>query len=151
MAPEQAKGRAVDKRADIWAFGCVVYEMLAGRRAFEGEDISDTLAFVLTKEPAWTALPSNAPAALTRLLRRCLEKDPKRRSRRVVSQTRATARPAAAADRHHNSRRSSAPSQHRQRVQAVTGRSPFLVSEPVAGTGEPPITVIVNWPRLLQK
>ena len=58
MSPEQAKGRPVDKRADIWAFGCVLYEMLTGKRPFDGEDVSDTLAFVLTKDPDWTALPT---------------------------------------------------------------------------------------------
>src|SRR5438094_618862 len=57
MSPEQAKGRPADKRSDIWAFGCVLFEMLTGKRAFEGEDVSDTLAFVLTKSPAWDALP----------------------------------------------------------------------------------------------
>ena len=57
MAPEQAKGRAVDKRADIWAFGVVLYEMLTGRRAFDGEDIAETLGAVMHKEPEWTALP----------------------------------------------------------------------------------------------
>jgi serine/threonine protein kinase/Tol biopolymer transport system component len=79
MAPEQAQGKAVDKRADIWAFGCVVFEMRAGRRAFAGDDVADTLAAVLTKEPEWTALPPNTPAAIRRLLRRCLEKDRRRR------------------------------------------------------------------------
>ena len=79
MAPEQAKGKPVDKRADIWAFGCVLYEMLTGRRAFSGEDVSDTMALVLTKEPEWSALPPNVPAPLARLVRRCLQKDPKRR------------------------------------------------------------------------
>ena len=58
MAPEQAKGKAVDKRADIWAFGVVLYEMLTGRRAFDGEDISETLAAVLTRDVDWTALPA---------------------------------------------------------------------------------------------
>jgi serine/threonine-protein kinase len=79
MSPEQARGRPVDKRADIWAFGAVLYEMLTGRRAFDADDTSDTLAFVLTKEPDWTALPSATPALIHRLVRRCLEKDPKRR------------------------------------------------------------------------
>jgi len=79
MSPEQAKGRAADKRSDLWAFGCVLYEMLTGKRAFEGEDISDTLAFVLTKQPAWDALPTTTPTAVRTLLRRCLEKDRKRR------------------------------------------------------------------------
>jgi serine/threonine protein kinase len=83
MVPEQAKGRAVDKRADIWAFGCVLFELLTGRRAFEGEDISDTLAFVLTKEPPWDALPPATPAVVRRLLHRCLDKDPKRRLRDI--------------------------------------------------------------------
>ena len=79
MSPEQARGAAVDKRADLWAFGVVFFEMLTGRRLFEGGTISDTLAAVLMKEPNWTALPPNTPAPLRRLLRRCLEKDRKRR------------------------------------------------------------------------
>ena len=79
MSPEQAKGRAVDKRSDIGAFGCVLYEMLTGRRAFEGEDVSDTLAAVLRGEPDWTALPANASPALVTLLHGCLEKDLRRR------------------------------------------------------------------------
>src|SRR5215475_11198359 len=79
MSPEQAKGRLADKRSDIWAFGCVLYEMLTGKRAFEGEDVSDTLAAVLRGEPDWTALPSNTPMAVRTLLRRCLQKDPQKR------------------------------------------------------------------------
>jgi eukaryotic-like serine/threonine-protein kinase len=79
MAPEQARGRAVDKRADIWAFGCVFYEMLTGRRAFPGEDVSDTLARVLMKDPDWSALPAGTPPAIRRLLRRCLEKERRKR------------------------------------------------------------------------
>ena len=79
MAPEQAKGKPADKRGDIWAFGCVLYEMLAGKRAFEGEDVADTLAFVLTKEPNWGALPANTPRSIGTLLRRCLEKDRRKR------------------------------------------------------------------------
>ena len=75
MAPEQARGKTVDKRADIWAFGAVLYEMVTGKRAFEGETISDVLAAVLTKEPRFDF----APARLHRLLRLCLEKDPKKR------------------------------------------------------------------------
>jgi serine/threonine-protein kinase len=81
MAPEQAKGRAVDKRADIWAFGVVLYEMLTGRRAFEGEDVSETLAAVLTREPDFSAVPASAPGPLVAVMRRCLERDPKRRLR----------------------------------------------------------------------
>ena len=83
MAPEQAKGKAVDKRADIWAFGVVLYEMLAGKRAFEGEDISDTLAAVLTRAPDFAALPATTPPAVVSLLRHCLERDPKRRLRDI--------------------------------------------------------------------
>ncbi len=79
MAPEQARGATVDKRADLWAFGVVVYEMLTGTRLFKGVTISDTLAHVLTREPDWTTLPPNTPAPIRRLLRRCLEKDRKRR------------------------------------------------------------------------
>ena len=79
MAPEQARGKVVDRRADIWAFGVVLYEMLTGRRAFEGEDISITLASVLKEDLHWDALPGDLPASLQRLLRRCLEKDPRRR------------------------------------------------------------------------
>ena len=75
MSAEQARGKAVDKRSDIWAFGCVLYEMLTGRRAFEGEDISDTLANVLKIDPNWQALPAEVPAAIRALLRRCLDKD----------------------------------------------------------------------------
>ena len=84
MAPEQAKGRVVDRRADVWAFGVVLFEMLAGRRAFEGDDVSEVLAGVLKLEPEWIALPADLPPAVRRLLKRCLEKDPKRRLRDVA-------------------------------------------------------------------
>jgi Tol biopolymer transport system component len=83
MAPEQARGRTVDKRADIWAFGVVVFEMLTGRRAFGGDDISLTLASVLTKEPEWSALPATTPLGLRRLMGRCLKKDPRTRMRDI--------------------------------------------------------------------
>ena len=79
MSPEQAKGRVVDKRSDVWAFGAVFYERLTARRAFEGDDVSDTFARILMKEPDWTALPAGTPAPLRKLLRRCLAKDRKRR------------------------------------------------------------------------
>jgi eukaryotic-like serine/threonine-protein kinase len=79
MSPEQAKGRPADKRSDIWAFGCVLFEMLMGKRAFEGEDVSDTLANVLKIDPDWSALPSEIPPAIRALLQSCLTKDRRRR------------------------------------------------------------------------
>ena len=83
MSPEQARGRPVDKRADIWAFGCVVYELLTGRQAFPGSEVADTLVAVLSREPDWTALPTEAADKLAPLLRRCLVKDPRKRLRDV--------------------------------------------------------------------
>ena len=79
MSPEQARGHVVDKRADIWAFGCVLFEMLTGQQAFSGSNLTDTLAAVVTRDPAWNALPASTPSAIRRLLRRCLEKDPDKR------------------------------------------------------------------------
>jgi Tol biopolymer transport system component len=79
MSPEQARGLAVDARTDVWAFGCVLYEMIVGRPAFRGATTSDTIAKVLERDPDWQALPASAPASIRRLLTRCLEKDPKRR------------------------------------------------------------------------
>jgi Tol biopolymer transport system component len=83
MAPEQARGKVVDRRADIWAFGCVLYEMLTGQRAFKGEEISDILAAVLRQEIEWTALPPDTPPRLRELIGRCLERDPKQRLRDI--------------------------------------------------------------------
>jgi serine/threonine-protein kinase len=83
MAPEQAKGKVVDKRADIWAFGVVLFEMLAGQRAFKGEDVSDVLAAVLRQDIDWSALPKDTPKNLRHLLERCLERDPKKRLRDI--------------------------------------------------------------------
>ena len=84
MSPEQARGRLVDKRTDVWAFGCVLFEMLAGRRAFLGETLSDTLAAILEREPDWSALRGNTSAPVTTLLRRLLEKDARRRLRDIA-------------------------------------------------------------------
>ena len=79
MSPEQARGKPVDQRADIWALGVLLYEMLAGRKLFEGETVTDVLAAVVRQEIDWTALPARTPAALRRLLRQCLERNPKSR------------------------------------------------------------------------
>jgi Tol biopolymer transport system component len=83
MSPEQARGKAVDTRTDIWAFGCVLYEMLTARPAFRGETVPDTIAATLEREPDWSGLPAQTPVSIRRLLQRCLEKDPKRRLRDI--------------------------------------------------------------------
>ena len=79
MAPEQAKGKVVDKRADVWAFGAVLFEMLSGVKPFVGDDVSDTLALVLKFEPEWDALLPDTPPRIRQLIQTCLQKDPKRR------------------------------------------------------------------------
>jgi hypothetical protein len=83
MSPEQARGKPVDKRSDIWAFGCVVYEMLTVKRAFTGDDVTAVLARIVERYPDWSALPASVPARVRELLRLCLEKDPKRRRQAV--------------------------------------------------------------------
>ena len=83
MSPEQAKGQEADRRTDIWAFGCVLYEMLAGKRAFAGATFSETVASVLDREPDWQALPGETPAGAVRLLRRCLQKEKEKRLRDI--------------------------------------------------------------------
>jgi Tol biopolymer transport system component len=109
MSPEQARGKAVDKRADVWAFGCILYEMLTGRRPFRGETVSDTIAATLDQSPDWSLLPAATPPSLRRLLSRCLEKDPAHRLRDVgdaifdldesLRESRAAAAPVPAASR----------------------------------------------------
>jgi serine/threonine protein kinase len=84
MSPEQARGHEVDKRTDIWAFGCVLYEMLTGRPAFAAGTSADTLAAILERDPDWTRLPTALSARARRVLRRCLEKDPSRRARDIA-------------------------------------------------------------------
>ena len=79
MSPEQARGKAVDRRSDIWALGAVMFEMLTGTRAFPGDDVADTIVSVMSKEPDWNELPPTVSTGIRRLLRQCLEKDPKRR------------------------------------------------------------------------
>jgi serine/threonine-protein kinase len=83
MSPEQARGRVVDKRADVWAYGCILYEMLVGRRPFDGDDVSETMARVIEREPDWSALSNRAPASVVRVVRRCLQKDPANRLRDI--------------------------------------------------------------------
>jgi len=83
MSPEQAKGKAVDKRADIWAFGCVLFEMLTGKRAFKGDDVTDIITSVMRDTPDWSALPAQTPIAIRTLLKRCLERDARRRLRDI--------------------------------------------------------------------
>ena len=83
MSPEQARGRAVDKRTDIWAFGCLMFEMLTGARPFGGEDVAETIGAVIHKEPAWHGLPATTPPSMRTALQRCLEKDVKQRVRDI--------------------------------------------------------------------
>ena len=83
MSPEQARGKALDERTDIWSFGCVLYETLTARPPFSGETVSDMLAAILGKEPDWDRLPKETPARVRLLLRRCLRKDPTRRLRSI--------------------------------------------------------------------
>jgi serine/threonine protein kinase len=83
MSPEQARGKVVDKRADVWAFGCCLYGALTGKQAFLGETVSDTIAAILKNEPDWGRLPPGTPAPLRKLLQRCLRKDPDRRLRDI--------------------------------------------------------------------
>ncbi len=83
MSPEQARGKPVDARTDVWAFGCVLYEMLAGKKAYSGDTPTDTIVAIIERTPDWEALPENVPAPIVRLLRRCLRKNPKRRLRSI--------------------------------------------------------------------
>jgi serine/threonine-protein kinase len=87
MSPEQARGKPVDKRSDVWSFGCVLYEMLTGTRAFEGDSVTDTLARVLQREPDFSVLPPDTPPLIRRLLMRCLEKDRNRRLPQIAAAT----------------------------------------------------------------
>ena len=83
MAPEQARGRAIDRRVDVWAFGCILFEMLSGTRPFDGETVTDVLSAIVSRDPDWTALPEQTSVEIRKLLHRCLEKDPRRRLRDI--------------------------------------------------------------------
>ena len=115
MSPQQARGQLLDKRADIWAFGCVLYEMLSGRRAFDGDTSSDAIAAVIEREPDWTSLPSTTPQSIRTLIDRCLEKDLKLRLRDIgdarLEIDRAAAKPStrASAERSADRRQSAMP------------------------------------------
>src|ERR1035438_1073408 len=83
MSPEQARGKPVDRRADIWAFGCVMYELLTGKRAFTGDTITDLTVAIMTREPDWSLLPAATPPRVRELLQRCMQKDPQRRLKNI--------------------------------------------------------------------
>jgi serine/threonine protein kinase len=137
MSPEQAKGKAVDRRADIWAFGCVLFEMLAGKAAFEGETITDTLAAVVRAEPEWTRLPKETPRRIRELLQRCLTKDSKQRLQ-AIGEARIALENAFADDR------VSASATNSSRVRFFAGAAIFLsVATIVIG--------IAHWSRTPEK
>jgi len=99
MPPEQARGKAVDRRADIWAFGCVLYEILTGQRAFAGDDVTDVIVAVMRKEPDWRLLPPTTPGRIVELVKQCLKKDPRERWRDIGdARLEIAAAPAAPAD-----------------------------------------------------
>ena len=98
MSPEQARGKAVDKRTDIWAFGALLFEMLTGRRAFDGETVSDTLASVLRSDPDWSLVPATVPPHVRALVARCLERDVSRRLRDIGEARLALTSPASPRD-----------------------------------------------------
>ncbi|HEY2435065.1 MAG TPA: protein kinase [Vicinamibacterales bacterium] len=137
MSPEQARGKAVDKRADIWAFGCVLYEMLSGRRAFGGESVSDTLSAVLRDPPDWGALPPSTPMGIRHLIERCLERDPKLRLRDIGDARLELAVPSAGPDD---------PSHPRtpQRGRRI-GRAGWIALAALAGA-----IAVAAWPRSVQ-
>ena len=128
MSPEQAKGKTVDRRADVWSFGVVLYELLTGKQAFHGEDVTEILAAVVMKEPAFDALPAKTPPAIRTLLRRCLEKSLKRRLQHIgearitledVLSGAAPAAPAAAAP---------APGKTRERITLIAAVAMTLIA-----------------------
>jgi serine/threonine-protein kinase len=134
MSPEQAKGRAADRRSDAWAFGCVVYEMLSGRRAYEGDDVSDTLAAVLRGEPDWAALPPETPAAVTALLRHCLVKDRHQRVSGLAAAQFVFAQHAALISQANSVRMASGPARGRRWGLIATVAAALSITAVLAGT-----------------
>jgi serine/threonine protein kinase/Tol biopolymer transport system component len=151
MAPEQARGRQVDRRADIWAFGCVLYEMLTARRAFPGDEITDVIAAIITREPDFTALPASTPAHVRALLLRCFVKDPKHRLRDIgearlqllgaspASESIATS-PSAA------TRRSPLAATLAGALLLVSAALAFMLFRPTADATAPPQRLAINFP-----
>ncbi len=144
MSPEQAKGQRADRRADIWAFGCVLYEMLAGKETFEGETMSDVLAAVIRAEPDWTAIPESTPPPIQSLVRRCLQKDHRQRLQaigdaRITIEEALTGADSVAAvyDRRRSAQEKSGPG--RTRLQRIV---PWVIAGLLAGAS---ITVVVLW------
>jgi serine/threonine-protein kinase len=134
MSPEQARGRVADKRSDVWAFGCVLYEMLTGKRPFEGSEVSDTLAAVLKSDPDWNALPPSVPASIRSLLEGCLEKNHQDRIADISTALFILRRPASA--------RADVP------VRPGSRRSPITwVALAVAGAVAGAAAAIALWPR----
>ena len=131
MSPEQARGKLVDKRSDVWSFGALVYELLTARRLFDGETVSDVLAAVLTRQPEWAALPAATPRSVRRLLERCLERDPKLRLRDIGEARIALSAGAQADDAGASAARGRRPAlvaAGRRRVRGGPSRSSALVS-----------------------
>ncbi len=160
MSPEQAKGRPADRRSDVWAFGAVLFEMLTGTRAFKGEDVSDTLAAILRDEPAWSSLPSDTPAPIKRLLRRCLVRDARKRLRDIgdarldieeaiaapssdIPAPQAAARPATLAQR-------ALPWLVGLAVGAVAGSAAWGLLRPESASSAPPIRTTITAPPAVE-
>jgi eukaryotic-like serine/threonine-protein kinase len=141
MSPEQARGKPLDKRSDIWAFGCVLYEMLTGRRPFVGEDVSEVMAGILAREPDLTALPATTPPVIRRLLQRCLQKDRSERLR-DIGDARIEIRDALAKDDRHDVVAQVSPTERRSRswvaVLAVIGAVAAIVAAAAAWLSRPP-------------
>jgi eukaryotic-like serine/threonine-protein kinase len=134
MSPEQARGKTIDKRTDIWSFGCVLFEMLSGGPVFKGDTISDTIAAILEREPAWDRLPDPTPQSVRHLLRRSLEKDPKRRLR-DIGDARTELEDALASPAQDNLSPKSAGMTRRQAISALAGAAAGAASTGIFAIG----------------